>query len=271
MRLIPLSVLLLATAAAGCQNPISGVVTYGNRYRELGIERYNDAEYLQAEGAFDEAVEQNPTDFRNHYWLAESQLQLNQPDNALQSLKTALRVRRLTEQGREDLDTRNKVADALGRAIAASPNGSAELQDLQRAAAESANADLYSAVAATPRERGDADNAIHAYEQAVMLAPEDPTFAREYGLYLLDLEQPQIARPVLIRAYDNDPEDAEVQQALTSIGVVPGPSLRPRSRLSKPPLPKGPIPEFKLDARFDDNRKKPVNLDEVRQRYEEQE
>ena len=276
-RPAPRRLLLAATLAgltglvglAGCQNPISGVITYGDRYREQGIKRYRADDYLQAKGAFDEAVEQNPSDAANHYWLGESLLALGQPGNALRSLRTGLRVRRLTDENRQAVQLRGDLADATGRAIAASPNGTSELQRLEAEARESQDVDLYLAVASAHRQLGDADNAIDAYDTTLALAPEDGPISKEYGLYLRELGQADLATPVLIRAYDADPEDEEVTAALREVGVVPGPSLRPRSRLSRPPVPKGPLPEFKVQAGFEDNRQKPVDLDAVRERYKE--
>ena len=267
MRRAAAPILLLALAA-GCQNPIGGQLTYGNQYREQGIQRYNAGDYSQAAGAFDEAVSQNPGDYRNHYWQGEAALRLGRHQQAVQSLDTALRVRELTAEGREDLATRDNIAAALGEAAAKSP-GNAEINDLLTLAQSSDDPDVWLALAEAHRARGDADNAIPAYEQAYAAAPRDANIAKRYGLYLQDLDQPEMAKPALIQAYALRPEDQEVVSALESVGVVPGPSLRPKDELASPLLPKGPIPEFKINAGFEDNRDKPVNLDAVRERYEE--
>ena len=65
---------------------------------------------------------------------------------------------------------------------------------------------------------------------------------KEYGLYLERLGQADKSLPLLKRAYTMDPQDAEVQAGLRRLGLVPGPSLKDRNALAKPPVPEGPIP-----------------------------
>jgi tetratricopeptide (TPR) repeat protein len=269
MRPLHAACLLAALALAGCQNPVGELISYGNQYREEGIKEYRAGDYTTAAGAFDEAVAQNAADARNHYWQGEAYLKLGRDQQAVQALRTAMRVRQLSSTGREDLALRDNIAAALGEA-AARDRTDRELNRLLADAQGTGNADVYLALAEAHRARGDADNAVDAYEQARMAAGPDVNLAKRSGLYLVELGQPDLAEPILVQAYQLDPNDAQINAALRQVGVIPGPSLRSRDSLASPILPKGPLPEFKVRAGFEDNRDKPVDLDEVRARLAEE-
>ncbi|MEM6315859.1 MAG: tetratricopeptide repeat protein, partial [Planctomycetota bacterium] len=227
---------------------------------------YDAGDYERAVGAFEESTEQNPSDHLAHYYLGQTYRKQGKDQLAVQALNTALRVRLTTSTGRKDIGARNDITQALGQAIAESRSGDTALNKLEFDARTENTADLWLVVAETYRARGDADNALDAYTQAAAADDDDPFLAKRHALYVHALGQDDLARPLVINAYDLNPEDAEVIAALEAMDIVPGPSLRSRDRLTKPLIPKGPLPQFR--AGFEDNRDNPVDLDEVRQRYE---
>ncbi|MEM8875450.1 MAG: tetratricopeptide repeat protein [Planctomycetota bacterium] len=260
-------VCFLTVAVTGCRNPVSNVVTFGKQFRAQGVKHYDAGDYERARSAFEEATEQNPSDYLSHYYLGQTYRQQGKDQLAIQALNTALRVRLTTGGGRKDIAARNDITFALGQAVAESPSGDAALNKLEFDARTENKADFWMAVAEAYRARGDADNALDAYAQAAEAAPSDPFLAKRYAFYADGLGQSELAGPLLINAYDLQPEDPEVIAALEANDIIPGPSLRSRDKLVDPIIPKGPLPQFR--AGFEDNRNEPIDLDEVRRRYED--
>ena len=96
------------------------------------------------------------------------------------------------------------------------------------------------------RYTGDADAALEAYNQAGLQDPNDFYIAKDHALYLSELGQTQSADVQLRRAYRMNSKDPEVIAALQKVGTVPGPALKEKNELAKPPIPQGPIPELQV-------------------------
>jgi len=67
-------------------------------------------------------------------------------------------------------------------------------------------ADAWAGLAQVHRARGEVREAARAYEEAVALAPEEPTLHYRLGLARLELSQPARARDALERALELEPE-----------------------------------------------------------------
>jgi tetratricopeptide (TPR) repeat protein len=141
---------------------------------------------------------------------------------------------------------RLRTIDSLASVIAKSDPQGAELSAAEQRAQETQKARDYYLVARIHQFRLDPDSAIDAYNRASLLDPKDFYVAKEFGLYLVQLDQPQRAELQLRRAYGLRPNDQQVNEALAQIGIVPGPGLKDESQLAKPAIPKGPLPEVNL-------------------------
>ena len=233
-----------AFLVAGCVFALSGcaeVVASSKHSREHGQKLYAEGEYTDAAGAFRKGVREDPTDYRSWYWLGQSYDKTQSYHQAIQAYRTALDVRKRTLPGREDEAMRVKIIDALGKSIAA---GNDHAFTTQAKGAQPTAEDKY--VEAKAFEyMGDADSAIDAYQQAVLLDKKDFAIAKDYGLYLekVPAMRDQAVKQ-LKRAYQLNAKDPQVVAALRRNGVVPGPSLKDPEQLAKPSVPKGPLPEM---------------------------
>src|SRR3954465_14626568 len=65
-----LSALLVAPliGSGGCAD----MVTFSKDSRQKGIQQYAEGNYQDAAGSFQNAIRQDPRDFRSHFYLAES-------------------------------------------------------------------------------------------------------------------------------------------------------------------------------------------------------
>jgi Tfp pilus assembly protein PilF len=234
---LSLLALSLGYAGGGCAE----VTASSKHSRESGQRLYAEGSYVDAAGAFRNAVRKDPTDYRAWYGLGQSYDATKAHHQAIQAYETALDVRMRTAPGREDEVMRVKIIDALAQSMAkaydrtiqdgGSPNQpqTAEKKYIQ------AKAFAY---------MGDADSAIEAYNKAVLLDKKDFAIAKDFGLYLEKIPGMQTdASRQLKRAYQMNERDPEVVAALRRMGVVPGPSLKEREQLASPSVPKGPLPE----------------------------
>ena len=227
-------------ALAGC----SEVVSSSKHSRETGQRLYNEGEYVDASGAFNKAVREDPTDYRSWYWLGQSCDKTQSYHQAIRAYRTALEVRKRTAPGREDEAMRVRIIDALGKSIAAGndrafqPEGGNGSRPTAEEKYVEAKAFEY---------MGDADSAMDAYQQAARLDTRDFAIAKDYGLYLEKVQgmHDQSVKQ-LKRAYQLNDKDPQVVAALRRSGVVPGPSLKEPEQLAKPSVPKGPFPEVDI-------------------------
>ena len=242
---------LLSTAmivtGAGCGNSSGGnqnsgmiAVTNTKAVRDTGIRQYNAGEYTEAAGTFRNATRQDPRDYQSYAYLGDSYQQLGQNQQSIQAYKASLDTAKRTLQGREDAAFRARTLDGLAGAIAKS--GNTEIDAAQQAANSGGNGEAWFLMAKVHRNLGDADSALDAYNRAALMSPKDFYVIKDYGLYLEQVGQQQQAEKQLRKAYTLNAKDADVVAALRRIGVVPGPSLYDANALSKPAVPKGPIP-----------------------------
>ena len=76
----------------------------------------------------------------------------------------------------------------------------------------------------------------------MLIDPRNFTIVKEFGLYLQQLGQIDLARAVLRRANGLNQQDNDVAVALRDCGGVPGPANKDEADLAKPIIPEGPIP-----------------------------
>ncbi|MGC4030854.1 MAG: hypothetical protein QM754_03780 [Tepidisphaeraceae bacterium] len=141
------------------------------------------------------------------------------------------------------MDFRIKTLTAQADTIAKVP-GDALVNDLETKAQTSVTGEEAYQLARIYTIRGDADSAVGAYAKAAAQAPGKFYIAKAQGLYLNKLAMKKDAEPVLIRAYRLNDQDVDVQNALRSLGIVPGPSLKETNQLKQPMLPTGPLPDW---------------------------
>jgi Tfp pilus assembly protein PilF len=231
-----------SAALAGCGTEI---ISYNRQFREHGISQFGSGEYADAASSFSNALRQEPGDYTSRYYLGQCEEKLTKPQAAIEDYRTCLDVMSRSLEGRNDLEFRGKVLDALASAIARQPEHSGDVGAIEKAPRTAENAFL---LAKIYRLSGDADSAISCFEQAQQIDPESPQIAKEYGLYLEQLGQTRRADSQLRRAYGLNSKDEEVAAALRRLGVVPGPSLKGEAGLERPFLPMGPLPEVDLST-----------------------
>jgi tetratricopeptide (TPR) repeat protein len=236
---------LLSLALAGC----SDMITYATDSREAGIKAYDAADYSKAAGAFRTALKQDPRDYMSHYYLGLSSLQMKNFQQALVAFRSSLETQNLTLIGKEDNATRVKSLDGLAQAIVQSDDSDIEVNKVEQSARNATGAAAardFFVLAKVYRYRKLPDMALDYYNRAALADPKNFDYSKEYGLYCEQLQQVPKAREVLRQAYAVDASDKEVNAALTRLGIVLGPSLKDKSDLISPPLPKGPIPQVKF-------------------------
>jgi tetratricopeptide (TPR) repeat protein len=239
------ALLLLLT---GCSNDM---ITHSKDFHEKGMRLLADKSYPEASGAFREAVRQEPRDFRSHYYLGICYEQMQEYGQAIKCYRTGLSVMGTHLEGIEDKEFRPKLLDALAMAVAKHDPRDVELNAIESQARVSNRPEDLFLLAKVHRYRGDADSAVTAYRQANLGDPKNFLIAKDFGLYLLELNQIPAARSCLISAYRLNQNDAQVNDGLRRIdGVEPGPSLKAEDQLVQPVIPKGPIPEVKMSDLF---------------------
>lgn len=244
-RMLGVSVLLV-TIGSGCAE----IFTYSNQANEKGESLVAEGRLEDAAGAFNDATAQNPRNYKAFYNLGQTYEKMAREQQALQAYRTGLEVMATSELGRADADFREKFVTALSTCVAKSAARDAEITTLQNRAITTGQALDWYVLARVFAELGDADNAFDAYDRAVLASQSsDAAIAKNYGLYLVQVNQKKHAEVVLRKAYQLNPLDEEVATALRSIGVVPGPSLLEPDQLSKPFIPKGPLPELEIQLK----------------------
>lgn len=231
---------------AGCAE----VITYSNQSNERGEKLLAAGQYEDAAGAFANATEQNPRHYKAFYNLGQTYEKMGREQQALQAYRTALDVMPTTDLGKKDFATRDQIVGSLASCVANSASKDTEIAAIRAKAERSTQAVDWYILARTYAELGDADNAIDAYDRALLSSGStDAGVAKNYGLYLVQVNQTKRAEVVLRRAYQVNQQDAEVNAALRKVGVVPGPSLLEPDQLSRPFIPKGPLPELEIQLK----------------------
>jgi tetratricopeptide (TPR) repeat protein len=239
------AVLSLCVASAALLSTGCAEMTASSKHsREAGQKLYAEGNYVDAAGAYRNAVRNDPLDYRAYYGLGQSYDATKSYYQAIQAYPTALDVQKRTAPGREDKAMRSKIIDALAQAMARGydrtlqEGGSPSQPQTAEAKYIQAKAFAY---------MGDADSAIETYRQAALIDKKDFDIAKDFGLYLEQIpgKREDAARQIR-KAYQLNQKDAEVVAALRRVGVVPGPSLKEQEQLAKPSVPKGPLPEVDI-------------------------
>lgn len=239
------AMLSLAVGAAmipslgGCAN--KGQTTYGLDSRDDGARFFREGRYADAAGAYRNAVRTVPSDYMSYYNLGLCEEKLGAMQQAIQAFKTSLDVMPLTLAGRDNMTTfRLTIMDALARVIANSGDKSQEIEKLVEKG-QSGSVESYRILARVYRYAMDPDSAMDAYNRASLLEPRNVSLLKEYGLYLVQLNQNAKAEAVLRQAYVLDSNDPQISDALRQLGVIVGPSIKEQNQLAQPLIPPGPI------------------------------
>lgn len=228
--------------AAGCTGT-SSMITYAQDAREKGLKQYRANDYTNAAGSFRSATRQDPRDYKSFYFLGACYDAMGSHHQAAQSYQSSLKVMDLTLEGQKDKEFRSQAIQGLGGAIAKAQDTGAEVAMPQPGKRPAEDAWLRAVVF---RNSGDADAAVEQYNAAALQAPNDFHIAKDFGLYLLQLDQKPQANIHLRRAYQLNSTDQQVADALRQTGTIPGPGLKEKDALAKPPVPRGPLPELKM-------------------------
>ncbi len=238
LRRITLIALLATPTLTGCQ----GMFARYEDPQKTGLRLYQEKNYTEAAGAFRNAVRNNPLDYKSQYYLGVALDADGRPQEAIQSFRAALDVMKLSVEGSQDPEFRQKILDGLAIAVARSDPHDTELNTFERQAKGTQKSEDFYVLAKIYRNRGDADMALENYNHAVMLDNKNFPLLKEYGLYLKQIGQSQRAVATLSQAYRVKDTDKDVIEALRQLDVVPGPSLKEQNELARPLVPKGPIP-----------------------------
>ena len=208
----------LSLNAGGCADAL----TYAKDANAKGMELYNQGNYVEAAAAFNDATRQDPRDYKSYYFEGSSYEATHQYQRAIGSYRACLDEMPLTLEGSNNKPFRYRVLDALATSIAHSESHGIETAKLEKKAAGKASVEDQWLLAKVYRYTGDADAAIEAYNKAVLIDPEFFPVAKEAGLYEASLGQSDRAIFALKKAYAVNPDDTEVNDALKTLGVVPG-------------------------------------------------
>lgn len=228
--------------AIGCAGT-SNLLTYSKDAREKGLKQYRAHDYENAAGSFRSATRQDPRDYKSFYFLGASYDAMGSHQQAAQAYQSAIKVMDLTLEGQKDKDFRAQAIQGLGASLAKGHAQTAEVAMPQPGKRPAEDAWLRGLVF---RHSGDADAAVEAYTAAALQAPNDFHIAKDFGLYLEELGQTRQADLQLRRAYQLNSRDEQVAAALRRTGTVPGPALKEKDALARPPIPQGPLPELKM-------------------------
>ena len=234
---------VIAALLAGCQG--GEIISRNPKSRAAGMKDFNDGNYADAAGSFKNALRSDPRDYKSQFYLAQCYENLKQYQQAVQAYKASLDSQPLTLAGKEDVAGRIRTTEALAQCISKSDNRDAEINALEASAKANNSARDWMLLALIYRNRGDADSALDSFNRAYLITPKDFVITKEYGLYLEQVGQKQKATFTLKKAYALNQNDEQVNDALRRLNIVPGPALKDEAALVKPPIPEGPLPEWK--------------------------
>lgn len=220
------------------------VVTYAKYSRQQGVDAMNAGRDDQAQGAFRDALRQNPADYQSSYYLGTLYAKGGRYNEAAAQFKTAMAVQQATYDGKRDAAFHTKLLQAYAAAVAKVDDHDATVNQLEDDAKISNTGDEAYTLAIIYAARGDADSAIAAYAKAADQAPKSFDIAKDQGLYLAQIGQKPAAEQALRRAYRLNQGDPQVNDGLRSLGIIPGPSLKDAKQMETPLVPVGPIPNY---------------------------
>jgi Tfp pilus assembly protein PilF len=214
---IPYTLLLTGAAVlAGCAEPM----TYSQDFKREGLRQYNRGQYVDAAGTFKAAAKQDPTDYQTQYYLAMSQEKNGEFQTAVGAYRLCLKLRVQTPAGRQDVELREKVLNHMAALIARGDFADAEINDIQHEAAAEHSSEDYRLLARVFALRGDADSAVDSYRRGFTEVPDDFMLAKEYGLYLLKINQTADGIRILKLAWQLNGYDRQVVTTLAALGVT---------------------------------------------------
>ena len=213
----------------------TGCTSSFDRYRAEGTRRLAQGRFASAKGLFQEAHQMVPENVDNLCDLAlcyrgiardyqvreDARAAVREIDRAINFYDRALQSypghRQALLGMNEALEMRGLYAEALQTAKWASA-----------VVGPSAEQQLF--LANEYAERGDADQALLAYRQAVAMEPNNPLPHRAIGLFYIRLERKQEGIDHLHRAFRLDPTQHTLADELRRLGVdVTGPSADARA------------------------------------------
>jgi Tfp pilus assembly protein PilF len=211
----PVVTIAVATMLGGCAEPL----TFSHDFKAEGLKQYNSGAYVDASGSFKAAAKQDPTDYQTQYYLGLSYEKTGEPQKAAEAYILCLKLRTQTPAGRFDRDMRERAMNRLALVIAHGDFADPEINAIQKDADAQKSADDYRLLAHIFALRGDADTAVDNYRRAVSYSENDFTLAKEYGLYLVKINQTAEGTRLLKEAWQMDPSDRQVAQTLRALGV----------------------------------------------------
>lgn len=195
VAVLGVAVSLAGLATSGCE-----LSTFSEDARRKGLQMYNQGNYTDAAGSFQNAVKQRPTDYQSQYYLGQSYEKLDQMQRAIQCYKSARDTQLQTTEGIQDKAFRDKILDALAMAIGKAGNREQEVELLRARSATSRNGEDLVEIARVFKFGGDPDSAIATYDEAIAKYPREHAILKEYGFYLQSLGLKDKAREVLTAA-----------------------------------------------------------------------
>src|SRR2546421_3144317 len=240
------SVRAIAVAASLLAAPLllggcSGFLTKFEEPQAQGLRLYQEKNYTEAAGAFRNAIRKDPRDYKSHYYLAVACDAEQRYQESIEAYRASLDIMKITYDGQDDVKFRQKALDGLAITVAKSDPHDTQINAFEKQAKTSRKAEDFFLLAKIFRYRQDADMALENYNHAALLDNKNFAILKEYGLYLLQLNQSPRALSTLSQAYRVNDKDEQVIGALRQLGVVPGPSLKEQAELAQPVIPKGPI------------------------------
>jgi cytochrome c-type biogenesis protein CcmH/NrfG len=222
----------LMLSGSGCADAL----VYAKDAHNQGMELYNEGDYADAAGAFENATRQDPRDYSSYYYLGACYDQMHDYREAISAYHSSLDVMGLTLAGQHDQATRDRALDALAGSIAHSPSVGVETVAMeQKCKANPTDVEDQWLLAKVYRYSGDADAAVDAYNKAVLVGSKKFALTKEAGMYEESLGQTQRATFALRQANAVNPDDPQVTAALHRLGVTPGMTVKDDRDLAASP------------------------------------
>jgi Tfp pilus assembly protein PilF len=212
--------LVVIGAFAGLLAGCADTLTYSQDFKHNGLRQYNRGEYIDAAGSFKAAAKQDPTDYQTQYYIGLCEEKNGEPQSAVGAFRLCLKLRIQMPAGRADIAMREKVLAHLAPLIARGDFADPEINSIQQEAAAEHSSEDYRLLARIYALRGDADSAVTSYKSGLNFAPDDFALTKEYGFYLLKLNQTGEGTRMLKQAWQLDPTDKQVAMALRELGVT---------------------------------------------------
>ncbi|MFA9477620.1 tetratricopeptide repeat protein [Phycisphaerales bacterium AB-hyl4] len=188
--------------------------------REKGEVAYYGGNYAQARAEYARAVDNQPSDYRAHYHLGLSYLELDQPGRAQRSFEQALTLR-----GR-DPEWRPRILDGLAEALYRQDRLERLQAMLEDAVREGNTTHDRLRQADYLMKIGDPDGARNAYRTAAYFAEgRDPRPYVAVADFYEQINDEMNAVRALRWAYYVDHGNPEIAERLRGYGIVPGPTV----------------------------------------------